>query len=91
MKITHSAVRTRKKMSCFFVTEKLPGLGKDFGDITQQILRSRASPFDWSDVKAQSLCHVVETLFENSGGPNFDNFFSQCCHPIGKKYYALNK
>merc|ERR1719361_1552606 len=74
---------------CQYLSEKLPGLTKDFGDITQQILRSRASPFDWSDVKAQSLCHVVETIFENSGGPDFDNFFSQCCHPLTSTYIQL--
>ena len=77
------------KLWFLFFTEKIPGLSKDFGDITQQILRSRASPYDWSDVKAQSLCHVVETLLESSGGPNFDNFFSQCCHPIASTYIQL--
>ena len=77
------------KLWFLFFTEKIPGLSKDFGDITQQILRSRASPYDWSDVKAQSLCHVVETIFENSGGPDFDNFFSQCCHPLTSTYIQL--
>ena len=90
LNLTNKLYRTQMILENYFesiiFSDHFPGLKGCLEDVSEKVLRSRPDSNDWSENKAQTIFQILQQLFEDENGPNFNNFYSKCIHPMSSTY-----